>query len=184
MKARLCKIEGNDYFSLLLSDGTIKNSDKIILYSLLVSHRKTSSIDLFEKGTNGRWDKDFNSMESYPAETYAYINDDNDLVIHNFEPFMDLISFDNISLAAREYISSKRTSYYESRSIDDYISLKEYAAINNKSNEQIKALCQAGRLETARKIGERTWIIHKEQKYPEDGRITCGKFIGVNRRKV
>lgn len=161
MIARLCKIRDNDFYSILLPDGTIKKADKHLIGMFLTSFKEVGLMDMFKNGTDGTWNDKASDMSHFYAETYAYIADNLDLVIKNFEPFKELVQ--------------------ENPSLDDYVNVKEYAKIHGKSKEQVKVHCQSGRI-PAIKVNERAWIIHRDTPYPDDHRITCGKYIGVNRK--
>ncbi|GFI48855.1 hypothetical protein IMSAGC020_00050 [Lachnospiraceae bacterium] len=162
MLARLCKIKDNDYYSVLLPDGTIKKADKHLIAMFLTSFKEVGVMDMFKNGTDGTWNDKASDMSHFFAETYAYIADNLDLVIKNFEPFKGLVQ--------------------EKPSLDDYINIKEYAKMHGKSNEQIKVLCQNGKL-PAFKINKRAWVIHKDTPSPEDRTLTPGgKYIGINRK--
>ncbi len=163
MLSRVCKEKNKDYYSILLSDGSIKKADKALLTYFMTSFQNIEIVDMFKLGQDGRWDTVVSDMSLYEAETYAYITDGHKLVIEEFTPFDIVLQVD--------------------QTITNLLSTREYAKMHNKSNEQIKALCQRNRIQGAAKIGERGWVIPKDAPYPADERITAGgKFIGVNRK--
>lgn len=163
MLARLCKIKENDYFSILLSDGTIKKADKHLIALFLTSFKEIGIMDMFKNGKDGTWNDKASDMPHFYADTYAYVTDNLDLVIKNFEPFKSLVQ--------------------EEPNLDDFINLQEYARITGKSYARIKVLCREGKL-PAIKVNGKAWVVHKDTPYPEDGRYTAnGKYAGINKKK-
>lgn len=155
MKARLFK-DSDEAIKILCSDGTIAIANRENLSKFL---REFLFIDQLT-GEDGRWDDKEPNMFSYKpkAQTYAYVSDDNSLVITNFAPFSILFETTELNL-------------------QDFISVAEYAEIVGKSVEQVKVYLRDKRIPNAKKIG-RDWIIHKSSiyKYPQDNRIKCGKY--------
>ena len=160
MKARLIKSSSGEYL-LLCSDGTIAEADTSILTKFL---RNVKYIDEIS-GTHGRWDTIAPDMFAFDGETFAYINSNYHIIVLNFLPFEELF----------EIASSS--------SLDDFISVSEYAQLVGKSIEQVKVHLRNGRIPNARKIG-RDWIISKDSVafYPTDNRITSGKHIGQHQK--
>lgn len=160
MKARLFK-DSDDVIKILCPDGTIAIANKENLSKFL---RESVFIDQLS-GTDGRWNDKVPNMFMYkPQEqTYAYVSDDNSLVIINFSPFSILFETTEINL-------------------HEFISVNEYAEMVGKSVEQVKVYLRDNRIPNAKKIG-RDWVIHRSSiyKYPQDNRITCGKYT---RRKA
>lgn len=163
MLARLCKIKGNNFLSILLPDGTIKKADRHLIALFLTSFKEIAIMDMFKDGKDDTWNDKESDMSHFSADTYAYVTDELDLVIKNFEPFKSLVQ--------------------EEPNLDDYINIQEYARINGRSHARIKVLCREGRL-PAFKINGKAWVIHKDTPYPEDSRYTAnGKYAGLNKKK-
>lgn len=160
MKARLIKNSSDEYL-LLCSDGTIAEADTATLTKFL---RNVKYIDNVT-GTLGRWDDFAPDMFAFDGETFAYINHNYDIIIHNFLPFERLFEIDTHN------------------TIEDFISVSEYAQLVGKSIEQVKVHLRNGRIPNARKIG-RDWIIMKESVafYPTDKRISSGNHIGLHQK--
>lgn len=158
MLARMCGLKEmgkeKDAFVVLLSDGTIKRADKTITTYFLTSFKRVEALDAFKNGDMGRWDENNASMEDYDAETYGYITDDHELVIKNWAAF-------NIALEV-------------SNELKDFVTVKQYAAMHDKSIPMIKVLCREGRINGVVRFGERAWMIPKDAVYPDDNRVTAG----------
>lgn len=60
-------------------------------------------------------------------------------------------------------------------SIENYISLAEYAKMHGKESSTVRKKVLRGGFKTARKIG-RNWMIDKNEPYVDE-RITSGKYV-------
>lgn len=159
MQARL--LEDNDGLKLLLSNGFIMIPQKTDIRALLFNFK------LINKGVEDgnfqeceKWDSGYPEMSSYPGETVAYVTDALHLVIVNFKPFHSLFE----------------TSNTVNSTLDNLLTVAEYARLYNKSMEQIKVFCRTGRIPEAKKIG-RDWVIPSDAPYPVDNRVSYGKYI-------
>lgn len=142
MKARLIETKDSQ-LRLLCEDGTIASCSKVLLFDFLTNF-KTSN---FTAGNAGSWDNENPDMVSYPGKTIAYITDTRQLVIYDFAPF--------------SFAVSKSPDFME------YLSTDEYAQLHNVSREIVKVYCRDGRLEGAKRIGNR-WAIPETTPYPID----------------
>jgi len=151
MKVRL--LEDKDGFWILLDNGNVLPVTKERLRNMLVNLDilYSSCEQLSQECTLTKWNYEYPDMQCVPGETYAYITDTLDVVISNFGPFLCL--FDDVNYT-----------------IEDLIRASDYAKKHNRSVEQIKVLCRAGRIPGATKIG-RDWVIPKDAPYPEDWRV-------------
>lgn len=130
----------------------------------LLFHFKTINVlddSLLGNPDSEKWNDEFPEMVSVPGETIAYVTDAFHLVIVDFSPFKVL--FDEI-----------RTP-----TLDDLLTVAEYAQLYNKSVEQVKVLCRKGRIPGAKKIG-RDWVIPNDTPYPADNRVAAGKYLNKN----
>ena len=160
MKSAVIKFKGINEYIMLLPDKTVIKADDNLLREFLTNFKNADTSTLLRNGTMGKWTDDDPTLRK--ARNYAYITDDNDLVILDFEPFMPLFR-------VREVVVKM-------------MSPEDYAKKHGKSKEQVKALCQQGRIQGAYKINSRSWVIPENAPYPEDNRLTAGgKYIGVNR---
>lgn len=157
MKARLIKTIPNDQVALLLSDGSYIESPTISVLSILLFNFK--SIDEFglEKDAT-RWTNEYPDIMAVPGYNLAYVTDSFQLVIEDITPFVSV------------YDSVKATA-----PIEDVLTASEYAALHNKSVEQVKVFCRSGRIWGAKKVG-RDWIIKADSPYPADTRFSVGKY--------
>ena len=142
MKARLVKTK-NGKLRLLCEDGTLAICTKILLFDFLTNFKTCN----FTGGDAGRWDIESPDMVSYPGNTVAHITDSRQLVIYDFTPF--------------SFAVSKSPEFME------YLSTEEYAKRHNVSREIIKVYCRDGRIEGAKRIGNR-WAIPETAPYPVD----------------
>lgn len=150
MRASLIKCEDNTY-RIFLKNGTIAPATTIFLKMFLTNFQNIETTE----GSLGRWDEEYLDLALVPGKIYAYITDDNSLVIKSFEPF-DILFLD-------EDIKKNRA--------EDFLSVNEYAKRVGKSVEQVKCYLRDGRIPDSRKIG-RDWIIHRDSVlfYPTDRR--------------
>jgi hypothetical protein len=159
-KAAVISMDGTDQYLILLPDYTVTKADAAKLKFFLTSFREIDQNPEMRNGDQGTWKQDDPALA--PARIYAYITTCDELVLLDFTPFERLF----------ECVKT------------EYVSIREYAQKHGKSIEQIKVLCQQGRLRGATKINNRAWAIPEDASYPEDSRMTAnGKYIGV-RSKV
>lgn len=147
MQARLIK-DKTGVFRILCSDGSIIDADINNLYYLLTEFSKAGSLDKLKDGEQ-KWNDECLDMALYPGENYAYITDNFQLVIIDFLPFRKVLTNFNSS--------------------NKMISTAEYADLHDKSPEQIKVLCRAGRIIGAKKEGP-NWRIPEDAPYPANDR--------------
>ena len=140
MRARLLRDQGGTV-KLLHADGTISNSNETVLSNFLMNFKDVMDFS----GTDGKWTSSCRDMSLYPGETLAYIADDMALVILDFSEFVVLLD--------------------KSYTLENYISLGEYAVKVDKSREILKVMCRSGRIPGAQKIANR-WMIPKDAPYP------------------
>ena len=158
-KAAVISVDGKEHYLILLPDYTITKADAAKLRFFLTRFREIDQNPDMRNGDQGTWKQDDPALN--PARIYAYITACDELVLLDFAPF------------ERLFEGSKT----------EYISIREYAKKHGKSIEQIKVLCQQGRLSGATKINHRAWAIPEDAPYPEDSRITAnGKYIGVRNK--
>ena len=127
----------------------------------LLFHFKTINVlddSLLGNPNSEKWSDEYPEMVSYPGETMAYVTDSFQLVIVDFRPFKVL--FDEV----------------KAPTIDDLLTVAEYAQLYNKSVEQVKVLCRKGRIVGAKKLG-RDWVIPQDTPYPSDNRVYAGKYL-------
>ena len=153
LKARLIKNLDNEY-QILCGDGTIAKADLKNISSFF----RRFLVEEFSGGEEGVWNTAVPDMLAYQGETFAYITDNNQLVVVNpiaFEPLFEVHHYD----------------------FSDLMGVPEYAKAVGKSIEQVKVHLRNGRIPNAAKIG-RDWIIAKDSvnKYPQDHRISTGKY--------
>lgn len=151
MQARLLKNDTG--YWLLFIDGTMIPAEKQELTNVLFNF-KTLLKDSFRLSENKNviiWKSEFPDIFSVPGDTFAYITDAFDLVILDFAPFVPLFADVN---------------YF----IEEVLTAAEYAKKHNKSVEQIKVFCRAGRIPRAKKLG-RDWVIPPDAPYPFDRRL-------------
>lgn len=108
-----------------------------------------------------KWNLEYPEMSAYPGETVAYVTDAFHLVIVDFSPFTVLFEASNTTL-------------------DDLLTVSEYAQLYNKSVEQVKVFCRHGRIPGAKKIG-RDWVIPSDAPYPIDNRVASGRYVHKNK---
>ena len=130
----------------------------------LLYHFKT--INVLDNGLLGRedaekWDAEYPEMSSFPGETMAYVTDAFHLVIVDFSPFKILFEV-------------------SAPTLDDLLTVPEYAELYNKSVEQVKVFCRTGRIPGAKKLG-RDWVIPRDTPYPVDNRVAGGKYVSKSR---
>lgn len=131
----------------------------------LLFHFKTINVlddSLLGNNNSEKWNVEFPEMFSVPGETIAYVTDAFHMVIVDFTPFK--ILFEEVS----------------SPTIDDLLTVADYAQLYNKSVEQVKVLCRKGRIPGAKKIG-RDWVIPKDTPYPTDNRVAAGRYLHKNK---
>lgn len=149
MKLRLVKTDSE--YKILCLDGTIAAATKSELNKLLFGFKKPETIT----GIFGKWNTEYPEMISYPGETFAYVTDNYNLVIEDFSPFSVLLNKSSVH--------------------DSVITASEYGKKHGKSIEQVKVFCRQGRIPGAVKIG-RTWLLPIDAPYPEDRRISNGRY--------
>lgn len=140
MKARLIKTKDSE-LRLLCEDGTLATCSKVLLFDFLTNFKTAN----FSDGKAGRWDMETPDMVSYPGTTLAYITDSRQLVLYDFAPFSFAVS--------------------ETPKFMEYLSTEEYAKLHNVSREIVKVYCRDGRIEGAKRIGNR-WAIPETAPYP------------------
>lgn len=143
MQARLIK-DKDGMFRILCSDGSIIAADVNNLYYLLTEFRNLGKVDKLSGGAE-KWSDEYLDISLYPGENYAYVTDNNQLVIIDFLPFRKLLeSLDSSS---------------------NMITTAQFGKLHGKSPEQIKVLCRTGRIIGAKKIGK-AWMIPEDAPYP------------------
>ena len=159
MQARLVKNEQGDLI-LLCANGEIRCFPGKAVIGKLLFHFKTINVlddDLLGREDAEKWNTEYPEMSSYPGETMAYVTDAFHLVIVDFSP-------------------SKIMFEVSSPSLDDLLTVSEYANLHNKSVEQVKVFCRTGRIPGAKKIG-RDWVIPSDTPYPLDNRVASGRYV-------
>lgn len=154
MQARLLK-DSQENLRILCSDGTIIDADKNHLNRILTGFHTIDKLG----GGEERWDAEYPEMSLYPGYDFAYVTDNFQLVLSDFNPFKQLFDVDY--------------------SVLNLITAAEYGKQNGKSVEQIKVLCRNGRITGATKIG-RDWMIPADAPYPTDGRYAFRGRRGIN----
>ncbi len=149
MKARLLKNQEESYV-ILYMDGTIAEANKHNLTQLLQDFRVLKGF----QGNDRKWNDEYPDMNAYPGDTYAYITDNDQLVICDFAPFEVVMEVETLE--------------------HNLVTVTEYGKIHKKSVEQIKLLCRHGRIAGAEKIG-RDWMIPADAPYPKDRRYSKTK---------
>lgn len=151
MKVRL--LNNKNVLWLLFETGEIFPASKSDLNNMLFNFRNPVNIfERLENKSQGKtWNHEYPDIQSVPGDTLAYITDEHHLVVLNFAPFAPL--FDDVNYT-----------------IEDLYTIAEYAEAHNKSVEQVKVFCRAGRIPRAKKIG-RDWVIPKSVPYPYDRRV-------------
>lgn len=66
--------------------------------------------------------------------------------------------------------------------MEKYLSVSEYAKLVGKDPGNVRRLLASGRLD-GQKVGNQ-WIIPENVPYPEDGRVSTGKYHNQRKRKV
>ena len=126
----------------------------------LLFHFKTINVldnDLLGRADCDKWNEEYPEMSAYPGETMAYVTDAFQLVIIDFKPFTIMFEESKTSL-------------------DDLLTVPEYAQRYKKSVEQVKVFCRTGRIPGAKKLG-RDWVIPYDAPYPLDNRVGSGKYV-------
>lgn len=165
MVARLVQQEESIF--LLLKDGSICKRKYVALNTILKEFKHIDSFSEKDYELHvDYWNDNGNTMEEYSGKTIAYVNDDMELVIKDFAPFLCI--FD--PSAVWESIQNMASS--------EFMSLPEYAEYVNVNPARIKVLCKEHRFPGAVKIG-RNWIflLGKDTPYPEDQRMTNSKIL-------
>lgn len=143
MKARLITRYRKLY--LLCSDGTIEEADDEVLRKLFVGF---SGAERFH-GKDGRWDAKCVNMKDYPGKSVAWVDDDGKFII-----------LENVFIPLVQSVIE-----------EDYITVQEYAAEQNKSETLIKRLCREERIPGAiKKSGK--WFIPRLSPLPPDARYS------------
>ena len=156
MKARLIKTE-TDTLVLLLSGGAyIESPDVSVLGTLLFNFKNFEQFGL-DRGA-GNWKEEYPALMAVPGKDLAYVTDSSQLVIEDIYPFLSV--FESVKATV---------------SIEDVLTVAEYADKYNKSVEQVKVFCRTGRIWGAKKIG-RDWVIPADAPYPSDARLSIGKY--------
>lgn len=157
MKARLIKTIKDDKVALLLDNGSYIESPSISVLGIILFNFK--SIDEFGLEKDAEfWIKEYPDIMAVPGHTLAYITDSLQLVIEDITPFVAV--FESVKATAP---------------IESVLTASEYAALHNKSVEQVKVFCRSGRIWGAKKVG-RDWIIKADTPYPTDTRFSVGKY--------
>lgn len=154
MKARLIKRNNQDC-ELYLQNGYCYKVDNHILTLMLRQFQILADL-LVDVEAYSNWSDNYSDISVIPGETAAYINDNDELVIRNYQPF-DIL-WHNIKIDYSEIMVCE-----------------EYAAAVGKSPEQVKQFLRQDRIPGARKIG-RDWVVPRSSidKYPLDNRVTAG----------
>ncbi|MBQ6818704.1 MAG: hypothetical protein IJP35_03760 [Clostridia bacterium] len=97
----------------------------------------------------GCWDYEDSTLESYPGETIAFVDDKGKLHIVNSQLFRNLFS---------AYVT------------DRLLTVGEYAELHGKGISIVRRLCDEGRLMGAFYKG-RQWLIPESTPYPSDARL-------------
>lgn len=160
MIARLIKL--NDEIVLLLQDGSICKRERVALNTILKEFKYIDTISErdYEVDTEV-WNISYNRMEDVEGVTIAYVNDDKELIIKDFAPFIKLFDYSDTNDMIQKQVS------------EHYMSLPEYAEYVGVNPARIKVLCSENRLPATVKIG-RNWVflLGKDTPYPEDQRMT------------
>lgn len=154
MKARLIK-KNNQECELYLQNGYVYKADNHILTVMLRQFQNITEL-LASENSCSNWSDLYSDISVIPGETAAYINDADELVIRNYQPFDVLWHDVKIDFS-------------------DIMVCEEYAQAVGKSPEQIKQFLRQDRIPGARKIG-RDWVVPRSSidKYPLDNRVTAG----------
>ncbi|MBQ8708185.1 MAG: hypothetical protein IJ523_08865 [Succinivibrionaceae bacterium] len=62
------------------------------------------------------------------------------------------------------------------------VPLVEYAKTHGKAQVTVRQMAARGGFKTAQKIGK-NWVIDSDEPYPEDRKISSGKYINYRRNK-
>ena len=154
MRAALFQIEKT--IELLCEDGTIicEPTDDDMVYMLM----SFKSIEKLSGKSGKRWDKEYREMEEYFGELLAFVNEADELIIWDFNPFKHLLK--NLNEAK-------------------LLSVSEYAAKVEKSQTIVRRYCANGKLPGAKKVSltnsnDGAWMI-PDVPWPSDNRKVADK---------
>lgn len=154
MRAALFKTEKT--LEILCEDGTINSepSDDD-LYYILTSFKE---IEKLTGDSEKRWDKEYSDMEDYTGELLAFVNEADELIIWDFDPFKHLLK--NLNK-------------------EKLLSVSEYAIKAGKSQAIVRRYCANGKLSGAIKISlpnnkDGAWMI-PDVLWPSDNRKAADK---------
>lgn len=147
---------GEKTIELLCADGTIisEPTDSDLLYMLTTF----KNIEKLSGNSERCWDKEYSEMEDYAGELLAFINEADELIIWDFNPFKPLL---------------------KNLNEEKLLSVSEYAAKAGKSQAIVRRYCANGKFSGATKIRlpnnkEGTWMI-PDIPWPKDNRKVAEK---------
>lgn len=154
MRAGLFKTEKT--MEILCEDGTIisEPSDGD-LYYILTSFKE---IEKLTGDSEKRWDKEYSEMEDYSGKLLAFVNEADELIIWDFNPFKHLLKNQNE---------------------EKLLSVSEYAIRAGKSQAIVRRYCANGKFPGAIKISltnnkDGVWMI-PDVPWPSDERKVANK---------
>lgn len=154
MRAALFKTEKT--IEILCEDGTIisEPSDDE-LYYILTSFKE---IEKLTGDLEKRWDKEYSEMEDYSGELIAFVNEADELIIWDFNPFKHLL---------------------KNLNEEKLLSVSEYATKEGKSQAIVRRYCANGKFLGAKKISlpnskDGVWMI-PDVPWPSDNRKVADK---------
>lgn len=151
MKSAVMRFEGIEGYCILLPNHTVIKATTPILREFLTNFKQVETSEVFlSQETIGAWEDDDPAIRR--GDNYAYITDDDALVIYDFSPFASAVATKTIPVKM--------------------LTTAEFASLHKKSEEQVKYYCQNKRLAGAQKFGKRAWAIPETAKWPDDNRYS------------
>ena len=177
MKLRIVK-QNEDKYHVLFSDGTMVTKDDIIQLAPYVQQFKRPNQF---KGGDERWqDEEYTEMQMYPGESIAYVTDTLQLLIDNPDIVLAFGDIKHKLIKKRDTKISKITKISDEddmslSAIQDYVknklvSVKQYASMQGRGEEQIKSYCRQGRIKGAFLVNDTYYLIPIDSALPEDNR--------------
>lgn len=157
VKARLIKNPEHKTV-LLLEGGAYIEEPDISMLSVILFNFKTLEDFKLERNATSSWKTGYPAISSVPGVDLAYVTDYYQLVVEDISPFVEVFE------AVKATVS-----------IEEALTISEYAKKYNRSLEQIKVFCRQGRIFGAKKVG-RDWLIPANSPYPVDTRRSINKF--------
>ena len=85
MKTSLVQFSGKEEYTFLFTDHTMETATKSLLEHFLIRFKSIDENPSFKQGTKGHWNEDDPDIRS--AKTYAYITDNDQLILLDASPF-------------------------------------------------------------------------------------------------